>query len=263
MRPSASTSQLAYDDTGTGSVVLLLPGAGDLSSEYRFIVAPLVAAGHRVVTADLPGHGGSPTSSHYGVEATADAIVALLDDLDVGPAAVVGASFAPAAAIWAAAERPDLIDRIVAISPHLHADRSLRGRLQAAAIIALLRGPWAPGVWARLYRGWYKASPPDDLDAEVSRMRAMLSDPARRRAVRETLTADRDGVDVRIARLAVPTLTIFGDADDHFPDPTAEADTVAAALRGERLVVAGAGHYPHVERPDVVADAVLAFLERT
>lgn len=263
MHTSASNSRLAYDDMGTGPAVLLLPGAGDLSSEYRLIVDPLVAAGHRVITADLPGHGRSATSSHYGVEATADAVISLLDGLDIGPAAVVGTSFSPAAAIWAAVERPDLIDRLVAISPHLHADRSPRGRLQAAAITVLLRGPWAAAAWAKLYRGWYKASPPDDLALEVSRLRTMLTDPARRRAVRETLTADRDGVDVRIARLGVPTLTVFGDADDHFSDPTAEAATVAAALRGERLVVAGAGHYPHVEQPDIVADAIVAFLERT
>jgi pimeloyl-ACP methyl ester carboxylesterase len=53
---------------------------------------------------------------------------------------------------------------------------------------------------------------------------------------------------------------IFGSLDDHFTDPAAEAAAVAAQLRGEHVIVDGAGHYPHVERPDVVSEAIVAFL---
>jgi pimeloyl-ACP methyl ester carboxylesterase len=65
-----------------------------------------------------------------------------------------------------------------------------------------------------------------------------------------------------MARLDRPTLTVFGSADDHFADPVAEAESTAAELRGEHLVVDGAGHYPHVEQPDLVAGAVISFLGR-
>lgn len=256
-------AQLAHDDTGgPGPLVVMLPGAGDLRSEYRFIDDALVAAGNRVVTADLPGHGDSPTLAAYTIAATADAVLGLIEDVDAGPAVVVGTSFAPAAAVWAAADRPDLIRGIVAISPHLHADRSVKGRMIRAATTLLLRGPWAGPTWARLYAGWYKASPPADLDAELSRLRAMLTDPRRRRAVRETLTADRDGMEDRIARVGVPSLVVFGSADDHFADPVAEARATAHALHGAHLIVDGAGHYPHVEQPDVVAAAIRSFVDQ-
>lgn len=256
-------AQLAHDDSGGhGRLVVMLPAAGDLRSEYRLIVDRLASAGNRIVTADLPGHGDSPTTSAYTVAATADAIANLIEGVGAGPAVVVGTSFAPAAAVWAAAEHSDLIRGIVAISPHLHADRSLKGRMTGMAIKGLLRGPWAAAVWARLYTGWYKASPPSDLDSEVSRLRAMLADPSRRRAVRQTLTADRVGMDDRIARVEVPSLVVFGSADDHFPDPVAEARATAQMLHGEHLVVDGAGHYPHVEQPDVVAAAIRTFLDQ-
>lgn len=257
------STRLAYDDTGgSGRLVVMFPGAGDLRSEYRFIVGRLAAAGFRVVTVDLPGHGESPTASEYTVASTADAIVDLIGALEAGPAVVVATSFAPAAAVWAAAAHPELIDGVVAISPHLHGDRSVKGRLLGLAIRGLLVGPWAAGVWAKLYAGWYKASPPADLESEVSRLRTMLADPDRRRAVRQTLTADRDGVDERLARLDSPSLVVFGSADDHFRDPVAEAVSAAKELKGEHVIVEGAGHYPHVEQPDVVASAILAFLER-
>jgi pimeloyl-ACP methyl ester carboxylesterase len=258
----APHAQLAHDDTGgPGPLVVLLPGAGDLRSEYRFVVDALAFGGNRIVTADLPGHGDSPTASAYTVTATADAVIGLITDIDAGPAVVVGTSFAPAAAVWAAADRPDVIRGIVAISPHLHADRSVKGRMMGVAMNGLLRGPWAAAVWARLYAGWYKASPPSDLGVEISRLRAMLADPRRRRAVRETLTADRDGMQDRIDRVEVPSLVVFGSADDHFDDPVAEARATGQALHGAHLVVDGAGHYPHVEQPDIVATAILSFLD--
>jgi pimeloyl-ACP methyl ester carboxylesterase len=254
------STALAYDDTGgTGRLVVMLPGAGDLRSEYRFIVDRLVGSGHRVVTADLPGHGESLPALRYTVESTAAALVDLLRELDAGPAVVVATSFPPAAAVWAAAEHPDLFAGLVAISPHLTDESSW---LLRASTKALLRGPWAAGLWAKLYAGWYKSAPPADLESEIGRMKSMLSEPARRRAVRETLTADRDGVDERIARLRLPTLTVFGSRDDHFKDPAAEAKSTAERLGGEYLLVEGAGHYPHVEQPGQVADAILAFLAR-
>lgn len=257
-----TTHQLAHDERGAGPLVVMLPGAGDLRSEYRFVVDRVAGAGFRVVTADLPGHGDSPVSDEYTVAATAGAIVGLIELLEAGPATVVATSFAPAAAVWAAVDRPDLVAGIVAISPHLDADRTIKGRVLSGALRGVMAGPWAGAAWSGLYRSWYKASPPADLDAEIARMRALLSDPARRKAVTRTLTASRDGMADRIATLDVPTLTIVGAADDHFTDATAEGRQVSERLRGDLLVVEGAGHYPHVEQPDVVLDAVLGFLAR-
>ncbi len=251
--------QIAYDDTGgAGPLVVMLPGAGDLRSEYRFITDPLVSAGYRVITADLPGHGDSPPVSRYTVGTLAAELSALVRTLDAGPAVVVATSFAPAAAVWVAAEHPDLIAGIVAISPHFTDDSSALLKLVTKA---MLRGPWAGAVWARLYGGWYKAAPPADLDTEIGRLRAMLASPAARKAVRETLTADRDGVAERMARLGVPTLTVFGSADDHFSDPAATARRTAESLGGDYLIVDGAGHYPHVEQPEQVGAAVVAFVD--
>lgn len=256
-------TNLAHDDTGgSGRLLVLLPGAGDLRSEYRFIAGPLASAGFRVITADLPGHGDSPTAAEYTVESTALALVDLIESVDAGPAVVVACSFAPAAAVWAAVDRPDLIDGIVALSPHFEGDDTLKGRILNLAIKASLRGPWAAGMWAKLYAGWYKTNPPADLEAELGRMKVMLSDPKRRKAVRETLTADRAGMAERMDRVSVPTLTIFGSKDDHFEDPVAEAHEIARRLGGEVVTVDGAGHYPHVERPDLVMDAIGSFLAR-
>lgn len=254
-------SPMAHDDTGgDGHVVLLIPGAGDVRSENRFLAERLKREGFRVVNADLPGHGESPTASAYTVESTAAAIVSLVEGLGAGPVTVIGNSFAPAAAVWAATERPDLFARLVAISPHLHAEKSFTAAASNIAMRVLLRGPWAAALWAKLYATWYKANPPSDLEHELSKLKAMLSDEDRRRAVRMTLTADRHGMQERLARLGVPTLTIFGTADDHFADPVTTAAETAAELGGECVLVDGAGHYPHAEDPAAVSRAVIDFI---
>ena len=50
--------QIAYDDTGgNGSLILAIPGMGDLRSEYRLLRPLLAGAGYRVVTMDVRGFG--------------------------------------------------------------------------------------------------------------------------------------------------------------------------------------------------------------
>src|SRR4051794_41006639 len=74
--------QIAFDRTGRGPVVLLVPGMGDLRSSYRFLAPSLAAQGYTVVTCDLRGHRESSASfSSYGDSETAGDIVALLEHL--------------------------------------------------------------------------------------------------------------------------------------------------------------------------------------
>ena len=250
-------TSLSFDDTGgTGPLVVLVPGAGDVRSEHRLVAPLLSSRDMRVVSADLPGHGDSPVDSSYGVAETAAAIIGLIEQLDGGPAVVVGCSFAPAAAGWAASERPDLVRGVGLISPHMDEDGGIAATMQGIAIKALLRGPIAAPVWRRLYQGWYKSRRPDDLDNELEKMSAMLSNPDRRRAVRETLTASRDGLSERMDRFDLPSVVVFGTADDHFTDPAAEAERLAQRLGSSIVLVDGAGHYPHVENPEQVATAI-------
>ena len=54
-----SDGRVAYEETGTGPLVVCVPGMGDLRASYRFLRESLVAAGYRVVLMDLRGHGDS------------------------------------------------------------------------------------------------------------------------------------------------------------------------------------------------------------
>lgn len=63
----------------------------------------------------------------------------------------------------------------------------------------------------------------------------------------------------RLGEITVPTLVLAGREDFVFP-PECQQE-LASGIRGAELVlVDGAGHNPHVERPDEVMDAVTSFL---
>ena len=95
---------LAYDDSGgSGESVLVLPGMGDLRSEYRYLSPKLVEEGYRVITVDLRGQGESSVPwSEYSVPAVGQDILALIEHLTISPVNIVATSFSPAPAVWAA-----------------------------------------------------------------------------------------------------------------------------------------------------------------
>jgi len=62
-------------------------------------------------------------------------------------------------------------------------------------------------------------------------------------------------------RITVPTLVIEGAGDKLLP-PGWAADIAGRISQGRSAVVDGAGHCPQIERPDVVNELLLGFLER-
>ena len=251
---------IAYDDTGgDGPLVVMLPGAGDVRAEYRFAAPELAAGGARVVTVDLRGHGdSSPDWPSYGMTETAGDLVALLRRLDAGPATVVATSFTPTAALWAAADYPNLFAGLVLISSHLEAAPAW----QRIPLSLMLRGPFAGKLWASQFRGWHPGAPPADLDAQAKGLADMMSDPQRRRAVRQTLVAHRNGLAERISQVDLPTVVIMGEADSHFKDPKAEGESIVAKTGGELLMIPDAGHYDvWDELAEIARPTLLRFLE--
>lgn len=252
---------IAFDDTGAGPLVVMLPGLGDLRRQYRLLVPAIAAAGMRAVSVDLRGHGDSSVGwDRYDAEASGGDLVALLEALDAGPAAVVGNSFGAAIAVHAAAERPDLVAGLVLIGPFVrHHDRSWPLRL---AIHAMTTGPWRVAAWGRFYDSLYTRAKPSDHAQHRSALLANLREPGRFDAVRGMLARDDRAIEARLPIVRAASLVVMGSADPDFPDPRAEAALVAEALRGDVHMVAGAGHYPHVEAPDATNPAIVSFAQR-
>ena len=253
--------RLAFDVEGDGPLVVCVPGMGDVRAEYRLLAPRLRAAGCAVATLDLRGHGESDaTFDSYERQDAGEDVVALLAELaalgHAQPVHLVGASFGAAAAVWAATQVPQRIASLTLLGPFV---RDLPTPLvQRLGLHLLLARPWGARAWAWWYGRLHTGQPPRDLDAYRAALRGSLADPARLRAVRAMARASSREIDPRLDDVRAPTLVVMGSADPDFPDPRAEAEAVAQRTSGEVLMADGAGHYPHVEQPDLVAEALVA-----
>lgn len=252
--------RLAYDDTGDGPLVVCVPGMGDLRSSYRHLTAALVASGHRVVTVDLRGHGGSDTTfvDHDRPTAGGD-VLALLDHLDAGPAHLVGASYGASAVVWAAAEAPERVASVTLIGPFVR-DVPVPAAQRLALRLALRR-PWGVRFWTWWYgQKLFPGARPDDHAEHVAAVRANLAEPGRLEALAAMARTDCADIDPRLDEVTAPTLVVMGTADPDFPDPTAEAQAIADRTGGTVLMVDGSGHYPHVDTAATTGPAITRFL---
>ncbi|MBI3943830.1 MAG: alpha/beta fold hydrolase [Chloroflexi bacterium] len=140
--------KIAYDDTGSGPLVLCIPSMGDLRGEYRFLAPQLAAAGYRVVTLDVRGHGETSTRwPDFSVGAIGSDMLALIRSLHAGPAVLIGTSMAAGAAVWAA-EAPELVTGLVLIGPFVRGEGSWPLQLLFTVLFAR---PWGPAMWRRHY----------------------------------------------------------------------------------------------------------------
>lgn len=252
--------KIAYDEAGNGPLVICAPGLGALRSEYRFLVPQLLQAGFRVVTMDLRGHGESSVAwPDYSAAAIGSDMLALIRHLETGPGTIIGNSKSGGAAVWAAAEAPDLVSGLVLISPFV---RAAMPAWQAKLLFTpLFIGPWGPAVWIRYYQTLYPSKKPADFPAYLSALADNIRQPGRMVAVRAMITSTEPYLEQRLEQVSAPALVMMGTRDPDFKDPAAEANWVAEQLSGEAHLVEGAGHYPHAEMPEASGPLVVSFLE--
>jgi pimeloyl-ACP methyl ester carboxylesterase len=120
-------ANLFYRETGTGSPLLLIHGAGAHADLFDGAVQVL-AQQHRVIVYDRRGHsrsGSQPAALKGYLRGQAEDAAALLQALGATPATVVGWSMGGVIGLCLALEHPDLVTRLVLSDPPLHASKHI------------------------------------------------------------------------------------------------------------------------------------------
>jgi pimeloyl-ACP methyl ester carboxylesterase len=261
--------RIAYDVTGTGPLVVLSHGIGDRRQAYRFLAPMLAQAGYRVANADLRGHGESSMDwAHITRTDIAGDLLALIGHLG-GPAVIVGHSISGGAATIAAATQPEQVSGIVEINPFTKTPRLNLGALlrirRYRRCVFLMTGTQlfrSLRLWMRYLNLAYPAKPAD-YAGYMSALAAKLREPGRMAEFMKSLNSPADA-GAQLPNVRRPALLIMGTLDPDFADPQAEGDAVVAAMPpgvGTVAMVDGAGHYPHAQSPDAVAELVIPFLK--
>jgi len=253
--------RIAYDDTGgSGPLVLAIPGMGDLRSQYRFIAPELAAAGFRVVTLDLRGHGDTSVQwNDYSAHAIGRDALTLIAHLGAGPAIILGNSFAAGSALWAAHDAPAQVRGVVLLGPVVRdAPSSWFARF---ALRLGFAGPWRVWFWTTYWNSLFPTRTPADHAQARAALNAKLHEPGRMEALWTMIGLSKAETAALLPESRVPALIIMGSLDPDFTDPAEEARWLTASLRARLLMVEGAGHYPQVEMPEKILPTLLDFLK--
>jgi pimeloyl-ACP methyl ester carboxylesterase len=208
-----------------------------ISSRYMVPVGRLLARRHRVLAPDLPGFG---WSSHppavLAVPALAE-VLARFIELEVrGPAVVLGNSFGCQVSAQLAADRPDLVDRLILVSPTFDPHASLLRH-----VLRLLGD-----------------APRERLDLWLLQVPDyVLAGP---RTIIGTLrAARRHRIERVLPHIPAPTLVVRGSRDTIVPAAWA-AEAASLLPEGAAEELPGAPHASNHSAPVALAEAVERFL---
>ena len=134
-------------ERNSGPTVLLVHGFPDDHTVWRNQIAPLVAAGYRVIAPDTRGCGDSempPRVSDYRVDKLVADLVALLDALNIGRVRLVAHDWGAVIGWRFVLAHPERIERYVALSvghPNAYGQGGITQKLRGYYIVLLqLRG---------------------------------------------------------------------------------------------------------------------------
>jgi pimeloyl-ACP methyl ester carboxylesterase len=257
---------LYVEDHGDGVPVVLIHGWPDSARLWRHQVPFLAANGFRVITPDMRGFGrsGRPAEvSSYRLRNVVADVTALLDQLGIETAHIVGHDWGAAVAWLTAIGYPARVRKLTAISvPHLLAPPTLRQYEMAwyqlffqfadVAEATIQYDDWA---WLRKFsRG---AGDVEQAIADLSRPGALT---ASLNWYRANLAPRAPGPPPELPPVVVPTLGIWSTGD-HYLDGERMKNS-AAFIQGPWRYeeIPDASHWVPLDAPDRLNELLLDWL---
>ena len=238
------------DHGGDGPVVVLLHS---FLMDVTMWTPQVVAFGdsYRLIAIDERGHGATPANAPFDHWDVAKDTLAVLDELGVESAAVVGTSQGGFVALRMALLAPERVSALVLLGSSGEAeDAQIAAAYHQLAEVWIAQGPETViEAVANICLGDHDPSEWTPKWSEV--------EPERLRLIMDALIG-RESVLERCGEIGVPVLVLHGTADLAYPVAKAEA-LVAALPKAEPLVVVeGGAHFlslthaadvnPHLER---------------
>lgn len=255
--------ELSYEEAGAGKPVVLLPGGGMSAATWNMFQRPaLLDAGYRVLTVDLRGMPPSacPEGDFTVMDMAAD-VAALIRQLDLGPAHVVGYSMGAWTAQELAVAEPDLV-RSLTLLGTLAERGEWEDRWTKAWVEVLQSGVELPQLFDAVTLFAQIHSPAQVLDDTTAGVMVDLYASQRREPghLGQWLAADAyRGRLPELAAIAAPTLVVGFEHDLYTPAHLGAQ--VAATIPGARyLELAGVGHAAPISNSDHVTPLILEHL---
>jgi pimeloyl-ACP methyl ester carboxylesterase len=235
--------QMFYESAGEGSPLVLLHGAFGGAQIFEAQIATF-SARYRVFVPEQRGRARTPDQpGPISYQTLTDDVVAFIESVVGGSTHIVGASDGGIVGVMLAIQRPDLVSRLVVIGANFHRD----GLMPGAAWSSL--GP-DDDAWKTARQRYADSSPdgPDHWPVVFGKLQRMWREEP-------TLTTDD------LSRIGAPVLVMVGDDDAiTFEHTVAMYEAIPEA---QLAVIPGASHVPFLEKPALVDQVILGFLEES
>jgi pimeloyl-ACP methyl ester carboxylesterase len=260
---------IEYEVTGAGRPVVLLHGFPDSGRLWRNQVPVLAEAGFQVIVPDLRGYGASDKPADvdaYSLPFLAGDVLAVLADLGIEQAHLVGHDWGAALAWGLASLAPASVDHLAVLSVgHPSTFRRTALQREKSWYMLLFQFPdiaerWlSEDDWANL-RSWGRHP---DADGVIAALESTASLTPGLNWYRANVPPESwVGPPLQLPPVQAPTMGIWSTGDFALTETqmTDSAENVAGSWRYERLD--GPGHWMQLDAPDEVNALLLDFLPR-
>jgi 3-oxoadipate enol-lactonase len=254
-------TKLNYIDPNPGGhpVVLLLHGLGADANSWALQLPPLTGAGFRPIATDTPGFGESPYDGHgWSIQRMAAENAALLEELQTGPAHVVGLSMGGTIAQQFALDFPQLTRSLVLVStfPVLR-PVTLSGWFYFLKRFILVN-TMGLSTQAKVVAQHIFPRPSDGQLREILVKTIARADP---RAYRKAMASLGLFNSLKnLGEIKTPTLIVTG-GDDTTVTPSRQRLLVDGIPGARHVIIPVAGHAVPVDKAERFNLEVLAFLQ--
>jgi pimeloyl-ACP methyl ester carboxylesterase len=260
---------IEYEVTGEGRPVVLLHGFPDSGRLWRHQVPALAGAGFRVIVPDLRGYGRSDKPGGvdaYSIPLLAGDVLAVLADLGIGRAHVVGHDWGAALAWALASVWPGSVDHVAVLSVGNPVTflRTLEQKQKSWYMLlfqfAGVAERWlSDDDWAN-FRAWGGHPDADQVIADLEANGSLTPGLNWYRA--NAAAASWAGPPLQLPPVQAPVMGVWSSGDFALSEVqmTDSAKNMAGPWRYERLD--GPGHWMQLEEPDKVSGLLLDFLPR-
>jgi pimeloyl-ACP methyl ester carboxylesterase len=267
--------RVIYRVAGSGPPVVLIHGMLNSSSHWRSVALNL-AKDHTVIAPDLIGHGDSAAPrGDYSLGAHASSIRDLLAAIGIDRASIVGHSLGGGVAMQFFYQFPQRTERLILISSG-GLGHEVSPMLRSAAlpgVSGLLSMTIHPGLTGALMNGGRRLREREVrlgvyMQALARALRPLENGDARQ-AFLQTLRAVIDVHGQRVSatdRLylleRMPTMIVWGERDHTIPLQHGR-EAHEAIPHSYFKTLSKAAHFPHLEDPEGLSDALRDFIEET
>jgi pimeloyl-ACP methyl ester carboxylesterase len=267
--------RVIYRVAGSGPPVVLIHGMLNSSSHWRSVALNL-AKDHTVIAPDLIGHGDSAAPrGDYSLGAHASSIRDLLAAIGIDRASIVGHSLGGGVAMQFFYQFPQRTERLVLVSSG-GLGHEVSPMLRTAAlpgVSALLSMTIHPGLTGALMDGGRRLRERrirlGVYMQALARALRPLENAEARQAFLQTLRAVIDVHGQRVSatdRLYLlertPTLIVWGERDNTIPLKHGR-EAHEAIPHSYFTTLPTAAHFPHLEDPEGLSDALRGFIAQT